>query len=152
MLRRPKPLDILEFVPLQEIDPMFFDKPYYLEPDKKGAKAYALLREALKKTGKVGIAKVVMKTRQHLAAVKPDRNALVLELMHFSEELVDSKELQLPGDLDLGAKELEMAGELIARMTTTWQADKYTDDYRHALMSLIEQKVESGGQSPNVTP
>ncbi len=145
-------VDILEFVPLQEIDPMFFDKPYYLEPDKKGAKAYALLREALKKTGKVGIAKVVMKTRQHLAAVKPDRNALVLELMHFSEELVDSKELQLPGDLDLGAKELEMAGELIARMTTTWQADKYTDDYRHALMSLIEQKVESGGQSPTVTP
>jgi DNA end-binding protein Ku len=144
-------VDILEFVPLEEIDPMFFDKPYYLEPEKKGAKAYALLREALKKSGKVGIAKVVLKTRQHLAAVKPESDALVLELMHFAEELVDGKELQIPGNLELGAKELEMAGELIGQMTTDWQADKYTDDYRHALMGLIEQKVQSGGQSPSVT-
>jgi DNA end-binding protein Ku len=143
-------VDILEFVPLQDIDPMFFDKPYYLEPEKKGVKAYALLREALKRSGKVGIAKVVLKTRQHLAAVKPDREALVLELMHFSEELVDSKELQIPTNLELGAKELEMAGELITRMTTEWQADKYTDDYRHALMNLIEQKAQSGGQSPSM--
>lgn len=144
-------VDIMEFVPLEAIDPMFFDKPYYLEPEKKGAKAYALLREALKKSGKVGIAKVVLKTRQHLAAVKPDRDALVLELMHFAEELVDGKELQIPGNLEVGGKELEMAGELIGRMTTDWQADKYTDDYSHALMNLIEQKVQSGGQSPSVT-
>src|SRR3954464_11555096 len=83
-------VDILEFVPLEEIDPMFFDRPYYLEPQKRGEKAYALLREALKDSGKVGIAKVVIKTRQHLAAVKPEDKSLVLELMHFSEELVDS--------------------------------------------------------------
>src|SRR5690242_15636635 len=76
-------VEIMEFVPLDEIDPMFFDTPYYLEPQKAGAKAYGLLREALKRTGKVGIAKVVIKTRQHLATIKPEQNALVLELMHF---------------------------------------------------------------------
>src|ERR1041385_521461 len=81
-------VDIIDFVELEEIDPMFFDKPYYLEPQKGGAKAYALLRESLRKTSKVGIAKVVIKTRQHLAAVKPYGNILVLELMHFAEELI----------------------------------------------------------------
>src|SRR5215213_8426119 len=81
-------VDIQDFVKLDEIDPIFFDKPYYLEPEKRGEKAYALLRDALKKTGKVGIAKVVIKTRQHLASVKPYGNLLVLELMHFAEELV----------------------------------------------------------------
>src|SRR5215207_6217057 len=81
-------IDIIDFVELDEIDPMFFDKPYYLEPQKGGAKAYALLRESLRNTGKVGIAKVVIKTRQHLAAVKPHHNLLVLELMHFGQELV----------------------------------------------------------------
>src|SRR6476620_11660403 len=95
-------VEIMEFVELDEIDPMFFDKPYYLEPQKKGAKAYALLREALKRSGKVGIAKVVIKTRQHLAAVKPQQNALVLELMHFAEELVKPDALQIPGHLDIG--------------------------------------------------
>src|SRR4030095_6308214 len=80
-------VEIMEFVPLSEIDPMFFDKPYYLEPQKSGAKAYSLLREALSRTGKVGIAKVVIKTRQHLATIKPEQNVLLLELMHFSEEL-----------------------------------------------------------------
>src|SRR5438552_3500874 len=81
-------VDIIDFVELDEIDPMFFDKPYYLEPQKAGAKAYALLRESLRKTGKVGLAKVVIKTRQHLAAVKAYGKVLVLELMHFADELV----------------------------------------------------------------
>src|SRR3989449_3552819 len=82
-------VEIVEFVQLDEIDPIFYDKPYYLEPQKKGEKAYVLLREALKESDKVGIAKVVIKTRQHLAAIKPEKNALVLELMHFAEELID---------------------------------------------------------------
>src|SRR5215467_6849192 len=90
-------VEIVEFVPLEEIDPMFFDKPYYLEPQKAGAKAYSLLREALTKSGKVGIAKVVIKTRQHLAAVKPVNNALVLELMHFADELLQPNTLKIPG-------------------------------------------------------
>src|SRR5690348_1676433 len=95
-------VDIIEFVSLEEIDPMFFDKPYYLEPQKKGAKAYALLREALRRSGKVGIAKVVIKTRQHLAAVKPEKNALVMEMLHFPEEIIEPKELDVPGDVDVG--------------------------------------------------
>lgn len=141
-------VDIIEFVELEEIDPMFFDKPYYLEPQKKGAKAYALLREALRKSGKVGIAKVIIKTRQHLAAVKPVQNVLVLELMHFAEELVKPDSLQIPGHLDLGTKELEMAGELADRMSGEWDAAKYTDDYRHALLDLIQKKIELGGKTP----
>jgi DNA end-binding protein Ku len=110
-------VEIVEFVPLEEIDPMFFDKPYYLEPQKNGAKAYALLREALKRSSKVGIAKVVIKTRQHLASIKPEDDALVLELMHFAEELVEPSALQIPGNLELGARELEMATELAVRRT-----------------------------------
>jgi DNA end-binding protein Ku len=143
-------VDIVEFVPLEEIDPMFFDKPYYLEPQKKGAKAYALLREALARSGKVGIAKVVLKTRQHLAAVKPHDKVLVLELMHFAEELVDTSGLQIPGEIELGAKELQMASELIDKMTGSWEAEKYTDEYRQSLMELIEKKVASGGKTPEV--
>src|SRR5262245_4311093 len=140
-------VDIMEFVELDEIDPMFFDKPYFLEPQKKGAKAYALLREALRRSGKVGIAKVVIKTRQHLAAVKPVQNTLVLELMHFAEELVKPDSLQIPGHLDIGAKELDMAKELVGRMTGEWDASKYTDDYRHALLDLIEKKIELGDKA-----
>lgn len=145
-------VEIVEFVPLKEIDPMFFDKPYYLEPQKRGEKAYALLRESLRKTEKVGIAKVVIKTRQHLAAVKPEGNALVLELMHFAEELVKPDALQIPGQLDLGAKELDMAGELIERMTDKWNPDKYQDDYRQRLLDLIQKKVEAGGVMPPGEP
>src|SRR6476660_3625472 len=110
-------VDIIEFVPLEEIDPMFFDRPYYLEPQKRGEKAYALLREALKASGKVGIAKVVIKTRQHLASVKPEQKALVLELMHFSEELVRPDTLNIPSGVEIGSKELDMAGELVGKMS-----------------------------------
>lgn len=139
-------VDIVEFVSLEEINPMFFDKPYYLEPDKKGTKAYTLLREALERTGKVGIAKVVIKTRQHLAAVKPHRNALVLELMHFADELIEPGALQIPGDVEVGSRELEMAEQLVERMTGEWEPERYTDDYRHALLELIEKKIELGGR------
>jgi len=142
-------VEIVEFVPLAEIDPIFFDKPYYLEPQKAGAKAYSLLREALKKSGKVGIAKVVIKTRQHLATIKPEQNALVLELMHFAEELVEPDALQIPGKLDLGKGELDMATELVARMTAHWQPEEFKDEYRHSLMELIQKKIELGGETPS---
>jgi DNA end-binding protein Ku len=147
-LKATQTVDIMEFVPLDQIDPMYFDRPYYLEPQKQGVKAYTLLREALRDSGKVGIAKVVIKTRQHLAAIKPDQNALVLELMHFAEELVNPGSLQIPAKLQMGPKEVEMAGQLVERMTDKWKPEKYTDDYRHALMELIEKKIESGGRSP----
>src|SRR5215472_9644181 len=139
-------VDIMDFVELEEIDPIFFDKPYYLEPEKRGEKAYALLREALKQSGKVGIAKVVIKTRQHLAAVKPEKNLLVLELMHFAEEIIDTRELKIPAGASIGAKELEMAKDLIEKMSDQWDASKYQDDYRRVLLEVIHEKVESGGK------
>src|SRR5207248_231801 len=99
-------VDIQDFVDLEEIDPMFFYKPYYLEPQKGGDKAYALLRDALKDSNKVGIAKVVIKTREYLAGVKPEDGALVLELMHFAEELADPSKLNVPKKVDVGKREI----------------------------------------------
>lgn len=141
-------VDLIDFVALSEINPMFFHKPFYMEPTKGGGKAYVLLRQALRDTGKVGVAKVVIKTRQYLAAVKPNGNALLLELMHFADELIEPESLQLPEKSDVRKQEVEMARTLIAQMTEKWQPDKYKDDYKSALMKLIEQKVESGGRAP----
>ena len=97
-------VDIQDFVDQAEIDPMFFYKPYYLEPQKGGDKAYALLRDSLEKSKKVGIAKVVIKTRQYLAGVKPEDGALVLELMHFAEELADPSKFHLPKKVEMGKR------------------------------------------------
>jgi len=138
-------VDIQEFVDQAEIDPMFFDHPYFLAPEKGGDKAYSLLREALKKSNKVGIAKVVIKTREHLAAVKPLGRALILELMHFADELADPEDLSLPNG-ELGAKELNMAQSLITAMTGKWEPEKYVDEYREGLMKVVEEKIAAGGK------
>src|SRR5688572_3868087 len=127
-------VEITDFVDLDDIDPMFFDKPYYLEPQKGGKKAYALLRDTLKETGKVGVAKVVIKTKQHLAAVKPKGNALVLELMHFADELLEPTELDLPKDEAVGKKELDMAKAPVESMSAKWDAEKYEDEYTNQLL------------------
>jgi DNA end-binding protein Ku len=140
-------VDIIDFVKLDEINPIFFDRPYYLEPEKRGEKAYVLLREALKKSGKVGVAKVVIKTRQHLAAVKPQQDILALELMHFAEEIVDASELKIPARVEVGARELDMATDLVTKMSDKWKPEKYQDDYRQAVMEVIQEKVESGGKT-----
>src|SRR6267143_775849 len=145
-------VDIQDFVEQQEIDPVFFYKPYYLEPQKGGDKAYALLREVLKDTNKVGIAKVVIKTRQYLAGVKPEDGALVLELMHFADELADPEKLRVPKKLEVGKREMNMAKSLIGSMTSKWQPEKYKDDYREALMDVIEEKVEAGGKEIEEKP
>ena len=125
---------------------MFFSKPYYMEPGKGGDKAYGLLRDTLRGTKRVGIAKVVIKTREHLAAVKPQGNALVLELMHFAREIIDSEELHVPGQVKLAKKESEMARQLVESMTGKWNPESYKDDYREALMEVIEKKVAAGGR------
>ena len=145
-------VDIQDFVDQKEIDPMFFYKPYYLEPQKGGDKAYALLRDALKDTNKVGIAKVVIKTRQYLAGVKPEDGALVLELMHFADELADPEKLHVPKKTEVGKREINMAKSLIDSMSSKWNPEKYKDDYREALMEVIEEKVEAGGKEIEETP
>jgi DNA end-binding protein Ku len=145
-------VDIQDFVEQEEIDPMFFYKPYYLEPQKGGDKAYALLRDALKDSGKVGIAKVVIKTRQYLAGVKPEDGTLVLELMHFADELADPAKLHVPKKTEVGKREMNMAKSLIDSMSSRWNPEKYKDDYREALMEVIEEKVESGGKEIEEKP
>ncbi|HLW35345.1 MAG TPA: Ku protein [Chthoniobacterales bacterium] len=145
-------VDILDFVELDDIDPIYFYKPYYLEPQKGGDKAYTLLRDSLKQKKKVGIAKVVIKTREYLAGVKPADGALVLELMHFADELVDTGKLSLPKKADVGKRELQMATALIDSMSAKWDPEKYKDDYREALMHVIEEKVESGGKEIEEKP
>ena len=137
-------VDIMDFVPLKDINPIHFNKPYYMEPQKAGQRAYLLLHDALATTGKVGIAKVVIKTREHLAAVKTNEGRLMLELMHFAEELVEPSEIQLPKEIKVRAGEVEMAKELINKMTTKWDPTAYHDDYKSALTKLIETKVEKG--------
>ena len=139
-------VDIQDFVELDEIDPIFFYKPYYLEPQKGGDKAYALLHDALKDSKKVGIAKVVIKTREYLAGVKPEDGALLLELMHFADELADISELRIPKKVEVGKREMNMAKSLINSMSSKWTPRKYKDDYREALMEVIEEKVEAGGK------
>jgi DNA end-binding protein Ku len=145
-------VDIQDFVNVDEIDPIYFYKPYYLEPQKGGDKAYALLRDALKDSKKVGIAKVVIKTRQYLAGVKPEDGALVLELMHFSDELADTGKLRLPKKVEVGKREMNMAKSLIDSMSAKWNPEKYHDDYREALMEVIEKKVEAGGKEIEEKP
>src|SRR5256885_7210972 len=131
---------------------MFFYKPYYLEPQKGGDKAYVVLRDTLAKTGKVGIAKVVIKTRQYLAGVKAEDSVLVLELMHFAEELAETDKLNVPKKLEPGKREMDMAKALVESMSAKWDPEKYKDDYRDALMEVIEEKVESGGKEIAAKP
>jgi len=145
-------VDIRDFVELDEIDPIFFYKPYYLEPQKGGDKAYALLRDALKDSKKVGVAKVVIKTREYLAGVKPEDGAIVLELMHFANELADTSKLNIPKKVEVGKREMTMAKSLIDSMSSKWNPEKYKDDYREALMEVIEAKVEAGGKEIEEKP
>ena len=112
-------VDIINFVELAEVDPLLFYKPYYMEVGKGGDKAYVLLREALLAEGKVAISKVVIKTRQHLAAIKPQKDGLMLELMHFPEELLDAQDFKAPAAKSLGKAELKMASQLIDSMSAT---------------------------------
>lgn len=138
-------IDIIDFVDLEEISPLYFDKPYYLGPDKKGARAYALLRETLRRTGKAGIAKVVIRTKQYLAAVVARGDVLTLEILRYAHELRDPDELDVPaGDAGVSERELEMAERLVEGMVEDWKPERYKDTYRDDLMKLIEKRVEAG--------
>ncbi len=140
-------VDIVQFVDLSEIDPMFFDKPYYLEPEKRGRHAYALLREALKVSGKVGIAKVVIRSREHLAALKPNGDALVLELMHFADEIVEQSTLELPASDKPAENEMKVAQLLIDTMSEPFKPEAFRDTYREQMLAMIEARA-AGKEAP----
>ena len=135
-------IDITDFVDLGQVDPKFFYKPYFLEPQKGGEKAYALLHKALAGTGKIGIAKVVISNREHLASVKPDGLFLILELMHFASEILSPEALKNGPEGAISEKELKMAQTLIESMSVAWEPEKYADEYRAAVLELIEQKAQ----------
>jgi DNA end-binding protein Ku len=141
-------VEILDFVPLDAIELLYYDKPYYLEPLKKGEKGYALLREVLRRTGKVGIARVVLRTRQHIAALVPFGNMLVLELLRYHDELRDPAAFKVPTEsleaLGVTPRELDMAERLVEGMAETWTPEKYRDEYRDDLLRLVEEKVHAG--------
>jgi DNA end-binding protein Ku len=148
-------IDIVDFVDLEDISPLYFDKPYYLGPDKKGAKAYALLREVLRRTGKVGIAKVVIRTRQYLAAVVARGDVLTLELMRYAHELRDPAEIDVPrGKEGVSEREIDMAERLVEGMVAAWDPGKYKDTYRQELMRTIKKRAEAGQleSSPEPAP
>ena len=141
-------VEIEEFVDSGEIDFSFFAKPYYLVPAKKGDKGYVLLREALKKAGKIGIAKVVLRTREYLSALIPDGDALMLYILRYSYELREVPSKDIPhGSLDdykISDKEMDIAAQLIDTMVGEWEPEKFKDDYRDALMNWIEEAARTG--------
>ncbi|WP_058307384.1 non-homologous end joining protein Ku [Gracilibacillus massiliensis] len=136
-----KSVDIVDFVKLEEIDPIYFDRSYYLSPNDGGAKAYGLLRKALEETGKIGLAKITIRSKEHLAVVRIYKNTLVMETIYFPDEVRDFQEVpNVPEETNIVEKEIETAKLLIDQLTTTFEPEKYHDDYRTALLELIEQK------------
>lgn len=157
-LRRASPektqtVDILDFVDLDEIDPRYFDKPYYLAPDKRGAKSYALLRETLRRTRKIGIATVVIRSKQYLAAVTVHEDLIVLNILRYGHELRAWDDLELPqGNEGVTERELDMAERLVEGMVTHWDPDRYRDTYVEDLMAMIERRVKSGQTEAGAEP
>jgi DNA end-binding protein Ku len=142
--RATKSIDIEDFVALEEIDPIFFENTYYLAPDRGAAKAYALLYEAMKQTGKVGIARVVLRTKKYLCTVRPLEKALALSTMLYADEVVSQDELGLPspGEIETRERELAMAKQLVESLTTKFEPEKYRDDFRERVLDLLEKKAE----------
>jgi len=138
-----KTVDILAFVELDDIQPQHFETPYYLKPEKRGEKAYALLRDTLAKAGKAGVASVVIRTKQYLAALVAQDELLVLNTLRYADELKDPAELEIP-KAKVTAKELEMAMRLVEDMADEWHPDKYKDTYRDDLLKRIKAKVKAG--------
>ena len=136
-------IDITEFVDLSEINPILFDKPYYLEPEKKGRHAYALLRDSLAQANKVGVARVVIRTKEYLAALKPNGKALVLELMHYPDEIVAADDFDFPEAKEkASAGEMKAAKMLIDTMSGKFEPESYRDTYRDQLMTMIEDRAK----------
>lgn len=144
-------IEILDFVNLSEIDPVYFDKTYYLSPQETGAKAYNLLRQAMNDTGKIAIAKVTIRSKETLAALRVYKNALVMETLFYAEEVRPAEQIPgLPESTGTNEKELDIAVKLIENLTTKFEPEKYTNEYKTALTELIQKKVE--GKEIRVAP
>jgi DNA end-binding protein Ku len=141
-LEKSRTVDIRNFVKGEEIDDRFFETSYYLTPAKGGERAYALLREAIRETELVGIATIVLREAQHLAALEVKKDAMVLTLMRYAEELVDTTEFNFPTAKEIRKGELQMARTLVENLADTWDPSQYTDEYRANLMKIIKAKMK----------
>jgi DNA end-binding protein Ku len=145
---RTQRIDVLGFVEAGAVPPVYYDRPYYLEPARGGDRGYALFRDALRRSGKVAVATVVVKTRQHLAAVVVQDRVLVLDLLRYASELRDPSRLRVPGAglaaLGISSRELKMAERLVAEMTEPWKPERYHDEYRDELLAFIRKRARAG--------
>lgn len=144
-------ITIKDFVKEEEVEGKYYEKPYYLAPDRGGARAYALLREALKKSGKVGVASFVMRTKEHPAVLQPDGPVLILNQMRFAQELRSVVELDLPKVTKVPPSEMKLAMQLIDQGAGTFDIKKYKDEYSSALMKAIKAKAKSKGKAKKTT-
>jgi DNA end-binding protein Ku len=147
-LEKTRTVDIMDFVDPKEIDERYFETPYYLQPGKGADRSYALLRDAIRDSGRVGIAKIILRDAQHLAAVEAIGDALVLTMMRFSDELADLSDYKFPRKADVRPAELKMARQLIDNLAAEWNPEKYTDEYTANLMRVINAKMK--GRSPKL--
>jgi DNA end-binding protein Ku len=147
-LEKTKTIDILDFVDPQQIDERYFETPYYLQAGKGSDRSYALLREAIRESGRIGIAKIILREAQHLAAVEAIGDALVLTMMRFADELADLEDFTFPRKADVRPAELKMARQLIDNLAAEWKPAKYTDEYIENLMKVINAKVK--GRRPRL--
>jgi DNA end-binding protein Ku len=147
-IEKTKTIDILDFVDPGDVDERYFETPYYLQPGKGAERAYALLREAIRDSGKIGVAKIILRDAQHLAAVEAIDQALVLTMMRFADELADLDDFKFPAAKDIRAPELKMAKQLIDNLSASWEPGKYADEYRDNLMKVIQGKIK--GRRPRL--
>jgi DNA end-binding protein Ku len=147
-LEKTKTVDILDFVDPNEVDERYFETPYYLQAGKGADRAYALIREAIRDSGKIGIAKIILRDAQHLAAVEAIGDALVLTMMRFADELADLDDFRFPKAGDIRPAELKMAKQLVESLSAKWEPAKYTDEYRDNLMRVIKGKLK--GKTPRL--
>jgi DNA end-binding protein Ku len=147
-LEKTKTIDILDFVDPNEIDERYFETPYYLQPAKGADRSYALLREGIRESKKIGVAKIILRDAQHLAAVEAIGDALVLTMMRFADELADLADFRFPKAEAIRPAELKMAMQLIDNLSAEWKPEKYTDEYRDNLMRVIQSKLK--GRRPRL--
>jgi DNA end-binding protein Ku len=147
-VEKTKTIDIMDFVDRAEIDERYFETPYYLQAGKGAERAYALLREAIRASGRIGIAKIILRDAQHLAAVEAIGNALVLTMMRFADELADLGDFRFPAKADIRPGEMNMARQLIASLESKWDPEKYTDEYKANLLRVINAKMK--GKTPRL--